>query len=146
MTIWNGSPTLESLRVAQSIGAVRHLGIEIIELGDDYLRGGVRVNEIHLQPYGILHGGVSVVLAETLGSTGAALTVDGSRFGVVGQEINANHLRPVAPGAYITGTARAFHLGARSQVWSIEIRDDRDRLTCISRITIAVIDRPTSAR
>ena len=143
MKIWYGTPTLEQLHLAQDVGVVRHLAIAFVDIGDDYLRARLTVADIHVQPYGILHGGVSVVLAETLGSTGAALTVDSSRFGVVGQEINANHLRPAMPSAVITGTARAFHIGTRSQVWSIEIRDERDRLICISRITMAVIDRPT---
>lgn len=145
MTLWHGKPTLDELRRSQNIGALRLIGIEISDLGDDYVSGVLRVTEELLQPYGILHGGISVTLAETLGSTAAALTVDRERFAVVGQEINANHLRPVLPGSVITGTARAFHIGSRSQVWGIEIRDERKRLTCISRITMAVIDRPAQA-
>jgi 1,4-dihydroxy-2-naphthoyl-CoA hydrolase len=93
-----------------------------------------------LQPAGILHGGGNIVLAETLGSVAAVLCVDRELYRCVGQEVNANHLRPALLGAVLTGTARAIHIGARSQVWSIEIRDERDRLTCISRLTMAVID------
>ncbi|HWN46402.1 MAG TPA: hotdog fold thioesterase, partial [Steroidobacteraceae bacterium] len=91
------------------------------------------------QPMGYLHGGASLVLAETLGSVAANFVVDYSRFRCLGQDINANHLRPVTDGLVI-GTARAIHLGARSQVWSIEIRDPRERLVCISRLTMAVVE------
>ena len=91
------------------------------------------------QPYGLLHGGASVTLAETLGSVGANCVVDGSRYYCVGQEINANHLRAVRSGR-VTGTARPVHLGARSQVWEIRIEDDKGKLACISRITLAVVE------
>ena len=94
---------------------------------------------------GYLHGGASLVLAETLGSVAANFVVDRARQRCLGQEINANHLRPVSDGL-VTGTARPFHIGARSQVWSIEIRDPRERLVCISRLTMAVVEwRPESA-
>jgi 1,4-dihydroxy-2-naphthoyl-CoA hydrolase len=88
---------------------------------------------------GYLHGGASVAFAETLGSVGANLVVDRTRFRALGQEINANHLRPVTDGL-VTGTARPFHIGARSHVWSIEIRDPGERLVCVSRLTMAVVD------
>ena len=91
------------------------------------------------QPMGYLHGGASLVLAETLGSVAANFVVDSAKFRCLGQEINANHLRPVTDGLVI-GTARPFHLGSRSQVWSIEIRDPRERLVCISRLTVAVVE------
>ena len=94
-----------------------------------------------VQTMGILHGGASVVLAETIGSLAANLCVDATAQACVGQEINANHLRPVASGR-VTGTARPIHLGTRSQVWQIEIRDERERLVCISRLTMAIIQRP----
>ncbi|MGH8310868.1 MAG: hotdog fold thioesterase, partial [Steroidobacteraceae bacterium] len=89
----------------------------------------------------ILHGGASVALAETLGSIGGSMCVDREKFQIVGQEINANHLRAVR-GGFVHGSARPIHLGKRSQVWSIEIKDDRGKLVCISRLTIAVIERP----
>ncbi len=92
------------------------------------------------QPYGIVHGGASVVLAETLGSCGAAWAVDREKFLCVGQEINANHLRPVRKG-WVTGTARPIHLGRRSHVWGIELCDESGRPSCISRLTMAVLDR-----
>ncbi len=91
------------------------------------------------QPMGYLHGGASLVLAETLGSVAANYVIDRARQRCLGQEINANHLRPVSDGL-VTGTARPYHLGARSQVWSIEIRDPRERLVCVSRLTMAVVE------
>lgn len=117
-----------------------HLGIRITEIGPDYVRATMPVSSHTHQPQGILHGGASVALAETIGSLGANLCVDLTRYVCVGQEINANHLRPVASGL-VTGTARPFHVGARSQVWGIEIRDENDKLVCVSRITMAVVER-----
>jgi len=93
-----------------------------------------------VQPYGLLHGGASIALAETLGSLAAAMTVDPASTLVVGQEINANHIRAVREG-HVTGTARPVHLGGRSQVWSIEVVDPAGRLVCVSRLTLAVLDR-----
>ena len=123
---------------------VEHVDIQITEVGEDFLRGTMPVDHRTVQTMGILHGGASVVLAETLGSIAANLCVDQSRQACVGQEINANHLRPVASGL-VTGTARPIHLGTRSQVWQIEIRDERERLVCISRLTMAIIERPAEA-
>jgi 1,4-dihydroxy-2-naphthoyl-CoA hydrolase len=117
-----------------------YVGIEFTELGDDYLRGRMPVDERTRQPFGLLHGGASVVLAETLGSTGATLVVDPAKYRCVGQEINANHVRGVTAG-FVIGTARALHVGRRSQVWEIRITDERQRLVCISRLTMAVIDK-----
>lgn len=117
-----------------------HLGMEFIELGDDYLRGRMPVDDRTRQPFGILHGGASVALAETLGSTGAGLVVDPEKYRCVGQEINANHVRAAASG-FVIGTARPYHLGRRSHVWEIRINDERDKLVCISRITMSVLDR-----
>jgi 1,4-dihydroxy-2-naphthoyl-CoA hydrolase len=141
MAIWNNIMSLEQLQQAQHLGMARLLGVTFTEIGDDFVRGRMTVTAELLQPAGILHGGGNVVLAETLGSTGAMLTVDRQLYRCVGQEVNANHLRPVPLDAVLTGTARPIHIGARSQVWGIEIRDERERLTCISRLTMAVIDR-----
>lgn len=140
MSIWFTSPTIEDAnrRMQPVLGG--HLGILFTEFGPDYLRGTMPVEPRTHQPMGILHGGASVVLAETLGSVAANYAVDPTKFYCVGQEINANHIRPVRSGL-VTGTARAIHLGSRSQVWGIELRDAQDRLTCISRLTIAVVDR-----
>jgi 1,4-dihydroxy-2-naphthoyl-CoA hydrolase len=139
MSIWFASPTVEEAnrRMQPVLGG--YLGIQFTEFGEDFLRGTMPVEPRVHQPMGILHGGASVVLAETLGSVAANCVVDVARYYCVGQEINANHLRPVRSGL-VTGTARPIHLGSRSQVWGIEIRDEQQRLTCISRLTIAVVD------
>lgn len=142
MSIWFTSPTIEEANRHMRPVLGGHLGILFTEFGADYARGTMPVEPRTHQPMGILHGGASVVLAETLGSVAANYAVNPARFYCVGQEINANHLRPVKSGL-VTGTARAIHLGSRSQVWGIEIRDAQDRLTCISRLTIAVVDRTT---
>ena len=117
-----------------------HLGIRVTEIGPDYLRATMPVSSHTHQPMGILHGGASVALAETVGSLAANLCVDMTKSVCVGQEINANHVRSVASGL-VTATARPFHVGARSQVWGIEIRDENDKLVCVSRITMAVVER-----
>jgi 1,4-dihydroxy-2-naphthoyl-CoA hydrolase len=141
MAIWHTQPTLEQLNQNASTSLPGHLGMEITELGDDYLVGTMPVDQRTRQPFGILHGGASVALAETLGSIAANLVVDPQKFYCVGQEINANHLRPVAEGV-VTGTARAVHIGRSSQVWEIRIVDGRGKLNCISRITMAVVAHP----
>ena len=137
MRIWKQDISLAALQATGANTAVSHLGIEFTEVGDDYLVARVPVNRQTCQPYGLLHGGVSVVLAETLGSCGAAFSVPlGTR--VVGLEVNANHLRGVQEG-WVTATARPVHLGRTTQVWQIELRDEAGRLTCTSRITMAVL-------
>lgn len=118
--------------------APEHLGIEFLEVGDDFIRARLPVDARTRQPHGILHGGVSVVLAETLGSCGAAYASPPGRR-VVGLDINANHIRAVASG-HVTGTARPVHVGRSTQVWQIELVDDQGRLTCVSRITMAVLE------
>lgn len=139
-TIWFRPRTPAELN-AQHVGSLSdRLGMEFTELGPDFIRGRMPVDERTLQPFGLLHGGASLALAETLGSVGATLTVDLERAQVVGQEINANHIRAVRSGQ-VTGTARPVHLGGRSQVWAIEIEDERQRLVCVSRLTLAVLDR-----
>ncbi len=139
MAIWFGNPTIDEVR-GGSVGLLSsHLGIEFTEWGEDYLRGTMPVEPRTRQPMGYLHGGASLAFAETLGSVAANYVVDPARFRCLGQEINANHLRPVTDGLVI-GTARAIHLGSRSHVWGIEIRDPRERLVCISRLTIAVVE------
>jgi 1,4-dihydroxy-2-naphthoyl-CoA hydrolase len=129
--------TLDELKLG---GLAKYIGIELTEIGPDFLRGRMPVDENTRQPYGILHGGASVALAETLGSYGAGLVIDNTRYQCVGQEINANHVRAVSEG-YVIGTARPVHLGRRSHVWEIRIVDERDRLVCISRITMYIIER-----
>ncbi|MBT8136132.1 MAG: hotdog fold thioesterase [Gammaproteobacteria bacterium] len=117
-----------------------HLGILITEIGDDYIQATMPVDDRTRQPMGLLHGGASVVLAETLGSVAANLAVDPARFACVGLEINANHVRAVHRGQ-VTGNARPVHIGRSTQVWQIEIHDDENRLVCLSRITLSVLDR-----
>lgn len=142
MSIWQQPISVELLTAANKDCAVGHLGIEFLEVGDDFIRARVPVDHRTKQPYGLLHGGVSVVLAETLGSCGAAFScADG--FHAVGLEINANHIRAVTQG-WVTGTARPFHRGRSTHVWQIELRDGQGRLSCISRITMAIV--PAAAR
>ncbi len=137
MPIWKKPLSLEMLRNAHAKTAIEHLGIEITEIGDDFLRGRVPVDERTRQPFGLLHGGVSVVLAETLGSMGAFYSCpEGHR--AVGLDINANHLRAATSG-WVTGTARPVHIGKTTQVWQIDMVNDEGQLTCVSRITMAVL-------
>lgn len=117
---------------------IEHLGIVITGAGDDWLRGTMPVDARTKQPYGLLHGGASVVLAETLGSVAGGLCVDPAREAVVGLEINANHLRAAREGV-VTGTARALHVGRSTQVWEIRIENEAGKPVCISRLTLAVI-------
>ena len=114
------------------------LDIRISAIGDDWLQGTMPVDHRTHQPYGLLHGGASVVLAETLGSTAAMLTLDPEKELAVGLEINANHIRGVRSGT-VTGTARMLHLGRTTQVWEIRIENEEGALACISRITMAVV-------
>jgi len=131
---------LDALNALSHGTAMEPLGIVFTELGPDYLRGTMPVDARTRQPYGLLHGGASALLAETLGSTAGGLCVDEGQ-GVVGIEINANHLAGVREGR-VTGTARPLHVGRRTQVWEIRIEDDRGRLSCVSRLTLAVIQLP----
>jgi 1,4-dihydroxy-2-naphthoyl-CoA hydrolase len=140
LPIWRRQVTPEQLQERSRKTLAEHLGIRVTEVGDNYLRATMPVNSATHQPQGILHGGASVALAETVGSLAANLCVDTEKFFCVGQEINANHLRPVATGL-VTGTARPFHIGARSQVWGIEIHNEEGKLVCISRLTMAVVER-----
>jgi uncharacterized protein (TIGR00369 family) len=137
-TIWYDSPDLEHANSMSAGSAIAHLGIELTELGADHLVARMPVDDRTRQPFGILHGGASVLLAETLVSAAATFVVPPDKM-CVGMEINANHLRPVTSG-WVTGTARPISLGRRTQVWEVRIVDDHDKLVCISRCTMAVID------
>ena len=137
MPLWKQDISVERLQRISENTAVSHLGIEFLAVGEDWLSARVPVNRQTCQPYGLLHGGVSVVLAETLGSIGAAFTVpEGTK--VVGLDINANHLRGASEG-WVTGVARALHTGRSTQVWQIELKDEAERLVCIARLTMAVL-------
>ena len=138
--IWFRPYTLSELNALQGDSMVTLLGIEFTDLGPSHLTARMPVDSRTVQPFGLFHGGASVTLAETIGSTGATMVVDTQRMQVVGQEINANHIRGVR-GGHVTGTARPIHLGGRSQVWGIEIVDDAGKLVCVSRLTLAVLDR-----
>lgn len=141
MSIWKKPISLESLNASSRGTAMEHLGIEFTEFGDDFLRGRVPVDHRTVQPFGLLHGGVSVVLAETLASWASAYVVDPAQYHCVGQEINANHLRAV-PEGWVYGVARPLHLGRSSHVWDVRLTDEADRLTCVSRVTMAVLKTP----
>ncbi|WP_213949771.1 hotdog fold thioesterase [Luteibacter sp. dw_328] len=120
------------------------LDIRFVDAGDDWIRGTMPVDHRTQQPFGLLHGGASVVLAETLGSTAALLTLDVEKEIAVGLDINANHLRGVRSGL-VTGTAKAIHLGRTTQVWEIRIEEEAGKLVCLSRLTMAVIPSPGGA-
>ena len=117
-----------------------YIGIEWTEVGEDFLKARMPVDHRTKQPYGLLHGGASAVLAETLGSVGSALVVDHSKFYCVGLEINANHIRS-AKGGYVTGHASPLHLGRQTHVWDIKIYNEENKLVCVSRLTVAILPR-----
>ncbi|VWX59353.1 putative esterase HI_1161 [Burkholderiales bacterium 8X] len=135
--IWTKEISIEILTKTHIDTAVATLGIEFLEIGDDFIRGRVPVRKGTVQPFGILHGGVSVVLAETLGSCGAHYSAAEGRR-AVGLDINANHLRPTSSG-WVTGIARPVHRGRTTQVWQIDMTNDEGKPTCVSRITMAVV-------
>jgi 1,4-dihydroxy-2-naphthoyl-CoA hydrolase len=137
-TPWFRDYTLDELKSLSRGSMVAHLGIRMTEIGTDFLSGTMPVDHRTCQPAGLLHGGASVALAETLGSFAANLCVDPEHKACVGQEVSASHLRSVRKGV-VTGTARPVHLGRSSQVWRIDILDERGRLVCVSRLTVAVV-------
>lgn len=141
MSIWYTTPGIEDLNGISENTLVRHLGIAFSAVGTDYIAATMPVDRRTHQPMGILHGGASVVLAETLASVGAYLCVDPSKNYCVGLEINANHIRPVKSGL-VTGAAKPVHLGKSTQIWEVRIRDEKERLNCISRVTMAVLSHP----
>ena len=140
MSIWFREILLNEVQQRGKETMVEHVGIVITEIGDDYLKGTMAVDHRTVQPMGILHGGASVALAETLGSIAANLVVDDAKKYCVGLDINANHIRSANSGM-VTGTAKPLHIGSSTQVWGIEIVDEKNRLVCISRLTMAVLDR-----
>jgi 1,4-dihydroxy-2-naphthoyl-CoA hydrolase len=137
--IWRPDVTLDWLRGRLQGTLADTLGMQVTELGADHLVGTMPVDERTCQPMRVLHGGASVALAETLGSLGANATNRDAAYRFGGQEINANHLRPVPFGSTVTAIAKPLHIGKSSQVWSIDIRNERGQLTCISRLTMAAI-------
>ncbi|MFB6610866.1 hotdog fold thioesterase [Agromyces sp. NPDC056379] len=141
MSIWFGEPSLEWAN-ARDDTLIRTLGIELTETTDGSLKGRMPVDHRTRQPGGVLHGGASVALAETLASWGSTLTVDPAKFYCVGMEINANHVRPVAEG-WVYGEASPLTRGRTTQVWEIKITDAAGKLVCISRCTMAVLAKPS---
>ena len=139
MKIWFANPTLESISSRNAASMVEHLGIEFTEVTDNSLSAKMPVDQRTKQPFGLLHGGANVVLAETLGSVAGNLVVPDDKM-VVGVEINANHLRAVREG-YVIGTTTPVHLGRSTQVWDIKIEDADGKLSCVSRLTLAVVPR-----
>lgn len=140
MSIWFGQPTIEDIATLNDGTVGEVLGIEFTRIGDDYVEATATVDDRVLQPAGILHGGVSVVLAESACSIGASMTLDLTKQYAVGQEINANHIRPGLPGDVITARATPVSRGRRSQVWDIRLHNQEDKLVCISRCTMAILD------
>ena len=140
MSIWFHRPDVEALNRLHQNTAVERLGIVITEVGHDFLRGTMPVDARTVQPIGLLHGGASVLLAETLGSAAAISCVDPSTSYCVGLDISANHVRSAKSGM-VTGTARPFHLGRTSHVWDIHITDDTERFICVARLTTLVVNK-----
>jgi 1,4-dihydroxy-2-naphthoyl-CoA hydrolase len=140
MGLFTQEVTIEKLNKLSAGTLSGHLGIMFTVIGPDYLEATMPVEPRTHQPFGLLHGGASVVLAETLGSMAATLCVDPAREFCVGLEINANHLKGVRSGI-VTGTTRPIHVGKKTQVWEIKIRNEQNDLVCISRITIAVLEK-----
>jgi 1,4-dihydroxy-2-naphthoyl-CoA hydrolase len=139
-TIWVNTPSLSEVNARNEDTMATHLGIKVVEVGPDFLRATMPVDNTTKQPHGILHGGASLALAETVGSVAAAFCVDQATQYCVGLEINANHLRAVTSGV-VTATARPIHLGRSTQVWETTIRDESDRLVSSGRLTMAVLTR-----
>jgi 1,4-dihydroxy-2-naphthoyl-CoA hydrolase len=135
-------PDLDQLNGMSENTLMQALGIRFTEAGEDYLRGSMPVDARTHQPYGILHGGASVALAETLGSSAAMCCIDPANAVTVGLDINANHVRAVRSGT-VTGTARPVHMGRTTQVWEIRIENGSGQLVCIARLTMAVVPRRT---
>ena len=140
MSIWSVQAALENLNSFSRNTMIEHIGIEFLEIGDDYIKARMPVNHRTIQPLGFLHGGASVALAETLGSVAAYLCVDASQKTCVGLDINANYIRSVTSG-FVYGIVRPIHIGGSTQVWEIRITNEQDKLVCISRITMAVLDK-----
>lgn len=140
MAIWFRDYTIEEVQ-QRGIGTmVEHIGITIVEIGENFLKGTMPVDHRTVQPMGILHGGASVALAETLGSLAGNLVVDDEKKYCVGLDINANHIR-AAKNELVTGVAKPLHLGSSTQVWSIEIVNEENKLVCISRLTMSVLEK-----
>jgi 1,4-dihydroxy-2-naphthoyl-CoA hydrolase len=141
MPIWfNPNLTVEYLQSFETETMNQHIGIEFTEVGDDFLKAKMPVDHRTRQAYGILHGGASVALAETVGSVASVMIVDPAKYYCVGVEINANHIRSIKDG-YVTAKAIPLHLGSSTHVWDIKIVDEMERLICVSRLTVYILKR-----
>lgn len=141
MSIWfKKDLTIEDFSSWPQNTMSEHLGMKFVELGRDFLKVSMPVDHRTKQPYGILHGGASVALAETVGSVASALVIDHTKYFCVGIEINANHIRSAREGL-VTGTCTPVHIGSSTHVWDIRIHDEKERLICVSRLTVAVLER-----
>ena len=146
MRIWfNKEVTVDDIKDLGKGTMGEYIGIEWVQIGDNFVKAKMPVDHRTQQPYGLLHGGASCVLSETVGSIASALVVDHSKFVCVGLEINANHVRSARQG-YVTGVATALHLGGSTHVWDVKIYDEHQKLVCVSRLTVAVIPRKESYR
>lgn len=141
MSIWHKTPDVDQFNGSRRDNTIlEQLDIRITEVGADYIKGTMPADGRTHQPYGIVHGGANVVLAETLGSVAANYAIDSEKYLALGQEVSATHLRPVAKGL-VTGTAKPVHIGRRSQVWEIRLENDDGKLTCISKLVMAIVER-----
>ncbi len=146
MPIWsNKELSIEDIKSLGKETMGEYIGIEWTEVGNNFIKAKMPVDHRTRQPYGLLHGGASCVLAETIGSIASAMVVDHTKFICVGLEINANHVRSATSG-FVTGVATPLHLGANTHVWDIKIYDEIEKLVCVSRLTVAVIPRKESFR
>lgn len=141
MAIWHFEPDLTAIQGMVEGNMAGYLGIEILEIGEDYIIGRMPVDERTTQPLGMLHGGASVAFAETLGSIGGSLCVDPQESLCLGQSVNASHVRPASTG-HVYGRADPVHIGRRSQVWGIRIQNEQQELVSVARLTLAVIHLP----
>lgn len=140
MSIWFQSADIQDLNRLSENTMVSHIGIEFTEIGPDYIRAKMPVSQHTHQPDGLLHGGASVVLAETLGSIASNLCIDRTKKICVGLDINANHIRSARAG-YVTGTTKPIHIGASTHIWEIRITNEKESLICIARLTMAVLEK-----
>lgn len=138
MRIWHQAVTLAEVRPVVEVGMLHHLGIELLAIGDDWITGRMPVDERTRQPAGLLHGGATCVLGESLASISSALCIDLTTHGVVGTEINASHIRSARDG-YVIGTCKPVHLGRRNHVWDVRITDEKERLISVIRMTAAIL-------
>jgi 1,4-dihydroxy-2-naphthoyl-CoA hydrolase len=138
--MFNPEASIKTIENISKGSMTEHLGIRFLELGDDYLSAKMPVDHRTCQPYGILHGGASLVLAETLGSVAASCVIDVTKYIAVGLEINGNHVKSVSEG-YVVGVAKPIHIGGKTHIWEVKITNENDQLVCISRITLAIIDK-----